>query len=209
MLQVGGWAPRVHDAARQKLGEVACAEVGARFPRDTPYELLVAFHALSRGTRLVETSPDSQECPLFVLDDFEKKPGGDQRQPALLWRGTDAWMLLYGQVRVLGAGRRPCRVDFLIHYRRRRSHGVWMTVEIDGAPHELTPNQDADRAEGLGIPELRYDNEQTRYSDFFDRLLRDVRKTAVVAARWDRTRKKEANLRRHEREQQAAQRRAR
>ena len=144
-----------------------------------------------------------------MLDDFEKKPGGEQSQPALLWRGTDDWMLWYGQVRALGTGRRPYRVDFLIHYKKKRRRGVWGTVELDGDLHDLTPNQDAQRAEGLGIPEIRYDNEATRCSDFFDRLVRDVRKTAIVAARWDREHRKEARVRRREREQQAAQRCAR
>ena len=118
-------------------------------------------------------------------------------------------MLLYGQVRVLGTGRRPYRVDLLVHYKKKRRRSVWMTVEIDGDPHALTPNQDAARAEGLGVPEIRYDNEATRYSDFFDRLVRDVRKAAIVAARWDREHRKEARLRRRERERQAAQRCAR
>ena len=138
-----------------------------------------------------------------MLDDFEKKPGGEQSQPALLWRGTDDWMLWYGQVRALGTGRRPYRVDFLIHYKKKRRRGVWGTVELDGDLHDLTPNQDAERAEGIPVPEIRYDNQVVCCSDFFDRLVRDVRRKSTQSIAWARERKKRAREERRQREAQA------
>ena len=206
MLRLDVCAARVHEAAVRGLGPEACADVVARFPRDTRHELLVAFHVLSRGAHMVEAAPDHQKCPLFVLDDYEKVPGGAQYQPALFWRGKHESMLIYSQVRVLGAGRRPFRVDFLIHYRPARRHGAWITVEIDGPQHSLTPHQDADRAEGLGIPEVRYDNEATRRSDFFERFLCDVRRAARLASNWMRERRKNASKARIAREKEAAER---
>jgi hypothetical protein len=93
-------------------------------------------------------------------------------------------MLMYGQVRVLGARRKPFRLDFLIYYKRDGQRGQWIYMELDGWQHLYTPAQDEERAEGIGIPELRYDNEMTRRSDFFDILLQDLRDKAVVAANW-------------------------
>ena len=203
MLSLGGCALRVHEAARRKVGDDVCSEVARRFPRDTRHELLLAYHVLSRGARLVESAPAHRSCPIMILEDFEKTPGGDLRQPTLLWRGLDEVMALYGQVRVLGSGRRPYRLDFVVYYKRRGHPGAWMFVEVDGAPHLLTPNQDAERAEGIPVPEIRYDNEVVCCSDFFDRLVRDVRRKSSQSIAWARERQKRAREERRQREAQA------
>ena len=178
------------------------------FARDTRHELLTVFHALRNGARMVMTSPHRHRCPSLVLDDFEWVYGGDQHQPAVLWRGDGEWWLMFGQVRIRGGVRWAYRVDFLLHYKRAGRPGQWMFIELDGFEHKRTPNQDAERAEGLGIPEIRYDNEQTLSRGFFERLLRDVRAASAQGERLRRERKKKARKARHQREQEAERRRA-
>ena len=89
MRRAGGCADRLycnvlggHDPEE---GRTALTE----FPRDTRRELLTVFHTLWHGGRVVMTSPSRYRCPSMVLDDFECKYGGDQLQPALLWRGDE------------------------------------------------------------------------------------------------------------------------
>ena len=208
MRRAGGCADRLycnvlggHDAEE---GRTALTE----FPRDTRHELLTVFHTLWHGGRVVMTSPSRYRCPSMVLDDFEWKYGGDQLQPALLWRGDREWWLMFGQVRIRGGVRWAHRVDFLIYYKRAGKPGQWMFLELDGSQHELTPNQDAQRTEGLALPEIRHDNAQALSLGYFERLLRDVRDGAVRAEPLVRERKKRARVARRRREQEAEQRRA-
>lgn len=208
MLRAGGAAERIYHETIQHISQRAYRRVVMEFARDTRHELLAAFHALRRGARLVVCTLSALACPLFVLDDFEWTYGGDQRQLALLWEGVGERMVMFGQVRVRGAGSAPYRLDFLIYYKRQGRPGRWIFLELDGSPHADTPNKDASRAESVGIPEIRHDNVQTLSPGYFDVLLSEVRLKAKQAAEWSRDRRKRGRILRRKRCNEAEQRRA-
>ncbi|MBM3465284.1 MAG: helix-turn-helix domain-containing protein [Armatimonadetes bacterium] len=204
MLAFGAPADAIYRDARKNIGDVDCQRTISLFPRDTGPELLFVFHVLRRpGARLVEHAPDARRCSVLVLDDYEWRPGGDLRQPALYWRGKDELMIVYGQVRVVGGKIPSYRVDFLIYYKRKGRGGQWLFVELDGSQHKLTPSQDADRAVSIRIPQIRYDNERLRSVNFFEQFIRDVRDKADMGAAWSRRHAREARLARRRREYQA------
>jgi len=205
MLRVGGCAHPLRFDVTKRLSADDLRVVDHEFPRDTRWELLVVHHVLKARTRLVECSLDRLRCPILVLDDFERAAGAFQRQHALLWEGEDERMLIFGQVRIRVAGTKPYRVDFLIWYKRRGLRGEWVFLEIDGSQHKSTPNLDAARAEGIGIPEIRHDNVQTLSPWYFQLLVRDVRRQAAIAAEWTRDRKRQARAARRRRTSEAEQ----
>jgi len=207
MLRLAG-AQALHQHAVKRLPAADYETIVEGFPRDTAHELLAVFHVLDKNSFVVTTTLEALRCPLFVLDDFEWIYGGSQRQTAVLWRGEDEYMLIFGQVRVRISGNGAARLDLLVYYKARGRRGQWVFVELDGDQHKDTRHQDADRAVGIGIPELRYDNDEVLRWDFFQRLVRDVRSKAQVGRKWDLERRGKAMDERAKREVQAAERRA-
>ncbi len=84
----------------------------------------------------------------------------------------------------------------------------WIVIELDGHQHGQTPNQDAERSESLGIPVLRYDNEEVLSPGYFSMLLQDVREKAELAAAWRKDKRRRALKERRKREREAAARRS-
>jgi transcriptional regulator with XRE-family HTH domain len=160
------------------------------YPRDTPYELLAVFDSIDHGFELVWSSGARAGCPWLIMKDFLPEYGGHQLQPALLWEREDENILIFGQVRLKAPFVKwGARVDFLVRYKRTGRRAQWMYVELDGRDHILQPGQDGNRAEGLLIPELRYDNHRVRNGGWFARFLDDIREAAADGARRERKRK--------------------
>jgi transcriptional regulator with XRE-family HTH domain len=209
MLRIPGYARHAYEGARERIGDDAVQAVLARFPRDTRHELLFVFQVLKETSRTVVTAPLWLNCRLHLLDDFDGGYAGHARQLALVWEGGEERMVIFGQVPLRGSSPTRYRVDFLVNYKPAGGRGCWLYVELDGGPHDLTPNQDAQRAETIPIPGIRYDNVKVRSFDFFQLLLKDVRRQAEDARQWERDRTKRARQLRRKRHEEAAERRLR
>lgn len=104
-------------------------------------------------------------------------------------------MLDFGQVAIRSAWvKSSCRVDFLICYKQDRKRRQWMYLELDGAQHHTETFQDAERAENLLVPELRYDNHKLRTLDWMTTFMSDVRKRAIEGAKAARKRARDASF---------------
>jgi transcriptional regulator with XRE-family HTH domain len=187
---ISPWGGEVISTARSLLSEEDFGVLALEYPRDTRHELLVVFTATLYGFLVVWTSPARSGCPWLVLHDFLPEYGGSQVQPALLWQCGNESILIFGQVRLKAPFvKASARVDFLIRYKCAGKRQQWIYVEIDGRHHWNQRDQDENRAEGLLIPELRYDNHRVGTRDWFPRFLEDVRKKAAEGAARDRHRK--------------------
>lgn len=205
MCALGEQEAGLQRAVQSALPPADYERVVEHFPRDTPHELLAVHQMLIGGCRSSVMAPIDARCPFFIRDDYDFTYAGDRLQPALVWRQGDERMIVFGQVDIyVTLQERGYRVDFLVYYQRRGKRGVWLYVEIDGGYHEETANQDARRAAGLMMPEIRYENHVVRRSGFFFRLLADVRKVVAGSVRRRKKQWREARQRYRELHAKAA-----
>lgn len=206
-LRIAGWIDAVHRSVRSALDSRHYAALMDEFPRDTGFELLLLMLLIADGGTLEWTSPAEFHCPLLVLDDFLPDYGGNQKQWAVCWVRDGEHIVVFGQVRLKAPYVKASpRVDLLVFHKLPNQRGQWLYVELDGRQHPTQQDLDAERAEGLLIPELRYDNQKLRSPEWYRRFLDDVRQGATEGARRERDRKRQALVRRRQREQQMARR---
>lgn len=209
MLRQGRRSERIYQAARALLSEEDHQVVLDEFPRDTAFELLFIFTLIANGGQLTWSSPSRLQCPLLVMDDFLPEYGGDQMQWAIEWQREDERFVVFGQIRIKAPYVKwSGRADFLVFHKQPGQHGQWTIVEFDGRHHPSQTARDEDRAEGLLIPELRYDNEKLRIEHWFPGFLEKLRKTSERGAQLEKQRRKQAHRLRAERVHEIEQRRA-
>lgn len=209
MLRLGPMAEQIHAAARAQLTDEEHRIIVNEFPRDTPHELLFILMVVADGGRLVRSSPARFRCPMLVMDDFLPDLGADQMQWALEWERDDERFVIFGQVRIKAAYVKwGARVDFLVFYKKRGKRRQWTYVEFNGRHHLTQEMQDNERAEGLLIPELRYDNPKLLVELWFVRFKEDLRTSAEQGAKRERERLQRAATARTERLDQIAARRS-
>lgn len=156
-------------------------ELRERFPRDSPWELLAAYHLLVAGTELEFWSTDELGCPLLVTELTGFQAAGGGLRHALVWRLPNETMVFLPQVPLAVVSQsRSYRPDFLVLCLGKNK--LWVDVEIDGKFHRETANEDARRTHGLGLPVRRYSNSLLLTPDFPQRLLNDLRK---LDATWE------------------------
>ncbi|NDD31322.1 MAG: XRE family transcriptional regulator [Proteobacteria bacterium] len=200
VLRLGSFATKVVHAAREQLTPEEFRVLSDEFPRDTAHELLLLFMLIASGARLMWTSPALHQCPLLVLDDFLPDYGANQMQWALTWERDEARYVLFSQVRLKAPYvKARARVDFLIMEKKPGKRGQWVFAELDGDPHKSQSSQDEERAEGLLIPELRYDNDKLFTEHWMLRFFRDLERAGGEGARREFQRRREARERRAQR----------
>jgi DNA-binding XRE family transcriptional regulator len=200
MARIGEWGRNLRLTVESALTPQQYRALELNFPRDTPHELFMPCCAIAFGFDLIWTSPARARCPWLVQHDFLPEYGGHLMQFALRWDRDGELLTIFGQIRLKAPYvKSSARVDFLVLYRRAGRPPQWLTVEFDGGHHLLQPNQDSQRAEGLLIPELRYDNFRVRRSEWFPLFLEDVRNAAEEGARRARRRRRAGDERRDER----------
>lgn len=203
VARLGRHACAIISSAKEAIGDEAVRHLADVFPRDTKHELLVVLTLIARGARPIWTRPLRFDCPLLVLDDFRSEYGGDQMQWALLWEGDGELVVVFGQVRVKTIFQSTrARCDFLVYHKVRGRRGQWTPVELDGSQHATQPSQDAERAENLLVPTIRYDNQKLLSDAWFPRFLQDLRAASERGARMRNRRDAESDTYRREREAQ-------
>lgn len=209
MLRKGWLAEQIYRVASEQLSADDLRVIVEEFPRDTAYELLFIFMIIANGGRLTWTSPARHRCPLLVMDDFLPDYGGHQMQWALEWERDGERFVLFSQIWLKAPYVKwRGRVDFLLLHKQPGQHGQWTCVEFDGRHHSSQTTQDEERAEGLLIPELRYDNKKLFVDQWFPRFLQDLREASQRGAMLEKQRRQQARQRREERILQIEERRA-
>jgi transcriptional regulator with XRE-family HTH domain len=175
MLELGGPARGL--ATKVDVNPAVAFEIQRNWPRETRFELLATYHLLAAGMTLEFWSTDEFGCGQLVVERRGFRAAGRLLRHALRWNLPEATLLLWPQVPIAVVTQsRSYRPDFLGLYVGSRQ--LWFAIELDGKFHRDTANEDARRAVGIGLPELRYQNNILYRSDFPQRLLRDVRRLA-------------------------------
>jgi hypothetical protein len=175
MLELGGVA--ISLAAKVHLNPALEFELRQCFPRDTLYELLAAYQLLAGGMQLEFWSTDELGSRLLICEPKLFRSAGRMLRHALRVRLSEATLLLLPQVPIaIPMQSRNYRPDFLGLYVGPRQ--FWFTVELDGKFHQDKADEDARRAVGIGLRELRYANSLLLRRDWPKRLVGDIRRLA-------------------------------
>ena len=152
-------SPRVRSVVNQVHSNPALAyQMRDAYPRETEWELLAAHDLLVAGVNLEFWSTDELGCLQLVTEMDYFRNAGMQLRHTLRWNLPDATLLLMPQVTLaVPLQSRRYRPDFLGLFIGKPN--FWFTVEFDGRLHLEKANEDARRAVGLGMRELRYPNE--------------------------------------------------
>lgn len=156
--------------AREDLTE--CLQHLHRTRCDSKFELSVYAHALADGAGICEASVLRLGFTrLPAVDEDTREPVGHRPMVAYLLRSETLRVLLLPQVSLEVENGTVYTLDALalvIHGRRR----IWIDFEVDGSGHRST--WDRQRAEALGLPEARFNEEDVVASDFLDRFWKKV-----------------------------------
>lgn len=168
--------PHLLAAARRVLGPADIARIVQRFPRDSEFELYATFKLISMGAWLTRLTLAQAHCHVLVVDEYRSSRSAlCVPRDALALDLDDVTILFFPQVWVVSVIQSDWyRVDFLCLVRRRDGTVRWAYIEIHGSQHELTPERDRRRAQGIPLRRHVYWARQLLRPDFGPTLVTNL-----------------------------------